>query len=144
MSDPLSCLCLEVRGAAQTLTRLYDRELESAGITVTQLSQLAAIRRMAGPTVGELAIELGLDRSTLGRNIRLLESLALVGLEQGQDARRKHLYLTKQGRATLRKAVPIWSGMQKKLKKRLGVEKRALLHELMSDLSSPELLEAKA
>jgi len=140
MTD-LRCLCIEVRSAAQTLTRLYDQALIPAGITVTQLSQLNAIYQLSEPTVSQLSKAIGLDRSTLGRNIRLLESMQLLTSQIGQDARTRTLRLTKKGMAALKGAAPLWASVQSRLTQKLGTEKRELLLELMADLASTDLRE---
>jgi len=140
MTD-LRCLCIEVRGAAQTLTRLYDKALQPAGITVTQLSQLNAVRQLQEPTVSQLAHATGLDRSTLGRNIRLLESMTLLTSQRGQDARTRTLSLTKKGGAALTRAAPLWANLQSQLAQKLGTQKRELLLELMAELATTDLQE---
>ena len=135
MSDATHCLCIEVRTAAQKLTKLYDAALADFDITVTQLSQLNAIRKLGAPTLTDLSIETELDRSTLGRNIRLMEQQGLVAMTSGQDARTRVVKLTRKGHSTLRRAGPAWWQVQSSLIDQLGLEKRQLLQELLSDLS---------
>ena len=132
------CLCIEVRSAAQKLTRLYDDALSDAGITVTQLSQLNTIRELGSPTLTDLATATGLDRSTLGRNLRLLEKAGLVSLCTGKDARTREITLTRAGLARLKKGAPLWHNMQTDLTTRLGPEKRQLLNELLTELAQIE------
>jgi DNA-binding MarR family transcriptional regulator len=132
------CLCIEVRSAAQKLTRLYDDALADAGITVTQLSQLNSIRDLGSPTLTDLATATGLDRSTLGRNLRLLEKEGLVSLCPGKDARTREINLTRAGINRLKKGGPLWHNIQADLTTRLGPEKRQLLNELLSELTHIE------
>ena len=132
----LKCLCIELRNAAQALTRLYDEQLAPAGITVTQLSQLNHIRELENPTLTALAAATQLDRSTLGRNLRLLEKQGLVTLAPGADARTREVRLTGKGGAALRDGAPLWFAVQHKLANRLGAEKRGLLTELLNDLTA--------
>jgi len=135
--DPdLRCICIELRNAAQAVTRLYDDQLASAGISITQLSQLNHIRELGTPTLGALAEATGLDRSTLGRNIRLLEKQGLVAMTAGEDARTRIVCLTRNGQSALSDAAPLWLDMQKNLTARLGPEKRALLSELLGTLTA--------
>ncbi|MEM1433781.1 MAG: MarR family winged helix-turn-helix transcriptional regulator [Pseudomonadota bacterium] len=136
--DPLDlrCICIEVRNAAQALTRLYDEQLLDAGISITQLSQLNHIHKLGAPTLKALAEATGLDRSTLGRNMRLLEKQGLVVLSSGEDARTRIISLTRDGKAALRHAAPLWLDMQHTLNARLGPRKRALLSELLSELTT--------
>lgn len=129
------CLCIEVRAAAQKLTRLYDDALTEAGITVTQLSELNTIRELGAPTVTELAQATDLDRSTLGRNLKLLEKRGLVSMAPGKDLRTRNVKLTRAGTAALKKGAPIWYSVQASLLDRIGPEKRQLLQELLTDLT---------
>ncbi len=64
-----SCIRIDVR-TAQRLT--YDLAMAPSGLTVTQFSPRHAIKTPEAPNLIQLAAEAGLDRSTLGRNIRLL------------------------------------------------------------------------
>ena len=134
----MRCLCIELRNAANALTRLYDAQLVPAGISVTQLSQLNHILEQGTPTLKDLAAITGLDRSTLGRNMRLLEEQGLVSLAPGEDARTKVVSLTRRGRSTLGQAAPLWMNTQKSLIEKLGSEKRALLSELLTELTAQE------
>ena len=137
----IRCLCIEVRSAAQNLTRLYDQALLPAGITITQLSQLNTIRELSEPTLSQLAKATGLNRSTLGRNIRLLESMDLISVQVGQDARTKSIRLSRQGRMAMKRAVPLWAKVQTGLQQKLGKQKRELLNELMAELTATDLQE---
>ena len=132
----LTCICSELRSAANALTKLYDAQLTPAGISITQLSQLNHIYQHGKPTLKELAKTTGLDRSTLGRNVRLLEQQGLVSLAAGEDARTKVVSLTRDGKAALGKAAPLWMDMQSRLTEKLGPEKRAQLSELLTELTA--------
>ncbi len=83
--DPVACYCVNVRRAALALTARYDEALAPHGLKVTQFSLLHAVKRRGHPNLTELAEATGLDRSTLGRNLRGLEALGLVALSPGQD-----------------------------------------------------------
>ena len=132
----LKCICIELRNAAHLVTKRYDAELADAGISITQLSQLNHIRELGQPTLKALADVTGLDRSTLGRNMRLLEKQGMVTLSSGEDARTRVVSLTRRGRSALRQAAPLWLDVQTQLSGRLGPEKRALLSELLNELTA--------
>ena len=134
----LACICIELRNAANALTKLYDAQLVPAGISISQLSQLNHIYQLGAPTLKELAARTGLDRSTLGRNTRLLEQQGLVTVAAGEDARTKVVSLTRGGKAALGEAAPLWMDLQSRLTKKLGPGKRALLSELLTELTAQE------
>lgn len=78
---------------------------------------------------------MGLDRSTLGRNLRVLEGEGLVKLAEGADLRNRLVYLTEAGEARLMAALPAWEAAQQRLVERLGEDKRALLVGLLNELA---------
>src|SRR3954453_22276475 len=80
-----ACTCFVIRRAARHLTQSYDRFLAPTGLRTTQYSLLSTLKRTGPRTIQSLAAEMGLDRTTLGRNLRPLERDGLVSI--GVDAR---------------------------------------------------------
>ncbi|MBL0278038.1 MAG: winged helix-turn-helix transcriptional regulator [Anaeromyxobacter sp.] len=118
--DPVSCLCTNARRAALVLTARYDAALAPHGLKVTQFSLLHAVKRHGAPNLTRLAEATGLDRSTLGRNLRGLEGLGLVALSPGDDLRDRVVTLTEAGRERLRQAGEAWRALQGSLGAALG------------------------
>ncbi len=125
--DEVVCLCSNARRAALALTSLYDEALAPHGLKVTQFSLLHAIKRRETPNLSGLAGATGLDRSTLGRNLRVLEELRLVALSPGDDQRDRVVRLTERGAATLRAATKAWLKLQERLSGALGEDAERLL-----------------
>ena len=134
---PQTCLCIDLRSAAQQLTQTYDAALRPAGITVTQFSQLHQIQALNNPTLTQLSDASQQDRSTLGRNIRVLERQGLVRTQPGADARTRTIHLTSEGTRTFQRAIPLWHGAQSELLKRLGSDGRNQLNQLLTTLTAP-------
>ncbi|MNP65853.1 hypothetical protein D3C76_1614830 [compost metagenome] len=78
---------------------------------------------------------MGLDRSTLGRNLRVLEGEGLVTLVEGEDMRNRIVLLTEAGAERLKAALPAWEAAQQRLIDRLGAEKRETLLKLLDELA---------
>lgn len=129
------CLCMNLRSAAQQLTKTYDAVLAPSGLTANQFSLMNYIRTLEVPTMRYLAESSGLDRSTLGRNLRVLEKQGLVTLGVGTDARTREIRITKAGRDSMRRATPLWEGVQDTLAARLGQQNRAQLKALLNELT---------
>jgi DNA-binding MarR family transcriptional regulator len=125
--DSVTCLCSNVRRAALALTARYDDALAPHGLKVTQLSLLHAVKRREAPNLTELAEATGLDRSTLGRNLRLLEAAGLVALSLGGDQRDRRAALTEAGRTQLRAATRTWAALQDELGAALGPDAERLV-----------------
>jgi DNA-binding MarR family transcriptional regulator len=78
---------------------------------------------------------MGLDRSTLGRNLRVLEGEGLLMLVEGEDMRNRIVMLTEAGIERLKAALPAWEAAQQRLIDRLGAEKRETLLRLLDELA---------
>lgn len=132
---PSQCLCTNLRRAARGVSRHYDGALDGFGINVAQYSLLCNLQRLDQPSISTLAHAMGLDRSTLGRNLRVLEGEGLVTLIEGEDHRNRVVLLTETGRERLAAALPAWEAAQQRLIEKLGVEKRETLLALLDELA---------
>ncbi len=131
-----TCHCTRLRRAAHAVTRLYDEALAATGLTVTQFSLLRTISRLDEPYITTLAEATGLERSTLGRNLRPLEKAGLVVFLPGRDSRTRLVRLSRQGMRALDRAIPQWEAAQKKVAGLLGdghVEQLTTLLEELID-----------
>lgn len=115
-----SCYCITLRNATRRLTSLYDEALAPLGINVTQFSQLRNVGRFQPVSLTDLAKKMELDRSTVGRNTKILERMGLVAAAPGEDHRENILALAEKGEALLEQALPIWEGVQARISRRLG------------------------
>ncbi len=127
-----SCACYKVRKAARTVTKVYDEALRPSGLRVTQFSLLMATRIMGPVTVVRLAQVMVMDRTTLTRNLQILEKQGLISIKPGEDRREREVNLTAEGMEVLAKAVPLWEEAQERVQKGLGEER---LHNILGDLS---------
>jgi DNA-binding MarR family transcriptional regulator len=77
---------------------------------------------------------MGMDRSTLTRNLRPLETegLITVGLEGWRRSRA--LQITKKGRARLQEALPLWEKAQQTLRQKLGNQRWDRIRSDLDDL----------
>jgi len=113
------CACLQSRMTARALTRMYDEALRPTGLKVTQLSLLAAIDRGVTGSISGLADMLALERTTLTRNLRLLEDAGLITPRAGGGRAVAH-ELTEAGRQALAKATPLWRKAQDAVEAGMG------------------------
>jgi DNA-binding MarR family transcriptional regulator len=129
------CICSTLRLATRAITKLYGDHLAPAGVNAPQFAQLEALSRLGQATIGKLAAETDLDRSTLGRNVRVLERMGLVELGPGDDERTRVLSLTKTGQRTLARATPLWASVQDAVTMRLGPRRTEQLLDLLGSLA---------
>ncbi len=135
---PTQCLCTNLRRASRGISRHYDGALDGFGINVAQYSLLCNLKRLDQPSISSLAEAMGLDRSTLGRNLRVLENAGLVKLAEGEDHRNRLVCLTRTGEERLEAALPAWEAAQQRLIDRLGEDRREQLLQLLDDLAGPD------
>ncbi|MCZ6479953.1 MAG: MarR family winged helix-turn-helix transcriptional regulator [candidate division NC10 bacterium] len=126
-----ACACFNIRKAARAISQLYDDVLRPSGLRVTQFSILAVTKRLGPVTVTRLAEETVTDRTTLTRNLKILQQQKLIRIASGQDRREREVTLTDGGRAALAQAYPFWKGVQAQVAKGLGPER---FRRLLSDL----------
>ena len=103
-----SCIGTRVRKAARVVANHYDKHLKPAGLKGTQFTLLNTIFMNPAATIGQLADILGLDRTTLNRNLKPLEGKGLIRSGSGKDPRTRTLQLTKEGTKLLQSALPLW------------------------------------
>lgn len=132
------CLCTQLRRAARGVTKRYDDALAGAGLTTAQFSLLRHLDRLESPSITDLAAAMGLERSTLGRNVRVLEGQGLLELGNAVDQRNRLVSMTALGRARLDDAVHAWNDAQLQLTQKFGSEKRAALIALLDELHALE------
>lgn len=116
------CACRKMRETSRKITRMYDEYLRPAGIKATQFTMLAVVARKDEATLTELAKTLGMERTTLSRNLRPLERNGLIEISAEGYRRARSANITNKGIAVMEKALPLWRSAQKSLKRRLGDE----------------------
>lgn len=134
-----SCLCLHVRRAARTIARRFDDAFRPLDLTSGQYSLLMSLNRPSAPHMKDVASLLAMDRTTLTANLKPLERRGLVEiLPDPKDKRGRLLTLTKDGRALLARAFPIWQETQKQLENQVAdTDPKQLLAALINLSSEP-------
>ena len=128
----VACYCTLLKAATRRMATAYDEALAPVGINVAQFSLLRTITRLEPVTLTELGRRMELDRSTIGRNVRVVERLGLVSLGRGEDQREAMVTLTDAGREALERGAPLWEGVQTTLEARMGSEGAQELRDLLA------------
>ena len=115
-----ACICIALRKATRRVSAIYDEIMSPAGINVAQFSLMRNIQRNQPVSVTELGRITELDRSTVGRNCKVLERDGLVALEPSEDEREARLVLTDLGKRLLIDGEPLWLQAQEKVKAALS------------------------
>ena len=132
-----NCACFKSRQAARLITRAYDEALKPTGLKTTQFSLLTAVVYAQGAlTLTDLAEHLGMDRTTLSRNLRPLERRGLITISAEGYRRSRHVDITPAGERLLAEAVPLWRRAQQQLKSSIGTDVWDGFHRHMALVAS--------
>ncbi|HWX20092.1 MAG TPA: MarR family winged helix-turn-helix transcriptional regulator [Candidatus Binatia bacterium] len=118
-----SCTCFNVRRVSRVITQFFDAEVRRHGIRPTQTPILGALQAKNGWGMAGLSEWLGMERTTLLRNLRPLQRDGLVRARGGGRGGRVELEITAKGRAALGKTLPAWRSAQDKVVATLGAER---------------------
>jgi DNA-binding MarR family transcriptional regulator len=138
----MGCTCMRMRRATRRVTQLYDHALEPSGLTVSQFGLLAYLLGASGApsnasSIGTIAEWLGMDPTTLNRNLKPLVAKGLArNAADSADGRVRVVQITEKGRRALLKAVPFWRSAQTRVDKTLGPQVTAELNELLDTSAS--------
>ena len=127
-----ACTCGELRKAARAITLLYDSAFKSSGLLSTQLGVLDIICNTEAIRISDLAEKQGMDRTTLTRNLSVLEKQGYIKITSGSDQRTRIVTATHKGRNAVAKAIPLWRDVQRKVRLEMGEKS---WQELMQNLN---------
>lgn len=92
--------------------------MRGASLSLAQFGLLAHIATAHDDTISGLAERVGLDQSTLSRNLRGLEDAGLVEIVTAEkDLRRRAVWLTETGARQLEAALVEWRNAHSQLSK---------------------------
>ena len=116
------CLATRTLLLNRTISGLYNEALRPLGLTTAQLTLLVIVAKRGPVSPGEVAKRLNMDKSTLSRNVRLMEDHGWLSVspDQGQSGRSQSLTIESKGRKLIEKALPLWQGAQERARELLG------------------------
>ncbi len=117
-----ACVALNLRKSSHIISRFYAKEMRDSPVRGPLFSLLAMIRRHGSATITALARDIGLDRTTLTRNLKQLEQRDLIEISRA-TANKKEVRLLPKGEAALNNALLYWRKTQDKVLQELGEER---------------------
>jgi len=127
------CLCYNFRKVSRALSQVYDEALKPTGIRGTQYALLYFTASRQPINFNDLAKVTSSDKTTIARNLKVLEGKGLVYFEAGEDRREREVSLTKKGQEILIEAFPLWKKIQGRVKDVMGKNR---VDQLLDDLSA--------
>ena len=120
MSALENCVCFNLRRVMRVVTQFYDSEMRRHGIRPTQGTLLASLQARESWSMAELSDWLGMERTTLVRNLQPLQRDGLVQISGGGRGNLVELAITSKGRKQIEKLAPAWKSAQSAVVKSLG------------------------
>ena len=120
-----NCYCVNLRRSAGVVSNYYDRALSELGINASQFYLLVTLEQLDYANGTQLAGAVGLDRSTMVRNVRVLMEHGWI--QEVVKDRGKNYALTEKGRKILNEGRPCWARAQAALESYLGEDAKAIL-----------------
>jgi DNA-binding MarR family transcriptional regulator len=117
---PDLCHCHAARRHARLLTRLYDRHLSAVDISISQFSILALIEERPQILIAELAEAMVMERTTLVRALKPLQSEGYVASHAEGPRSAIRLSLSVKGMTKLKEAEPYWEAAQREREGQVG------------------------
>jgi len=133
---PENCVCFNLRWVTRAVTQFFDAEMRRHGIRPTQGSILLALNAKESWTMAELSDWLGLERTTLVRNLRPLQRDGLTRAVGGGRGGRVELSITAKGQKKIEESMPAWRSAQSAVVKTLGERRWSAI---LSDLETAAL-----
>ena len=130
---PRGCTNFKLRQLSRVVTRHYDAYMAATGLKATQYSLLSQVVQLGPIRPSDLARCMGMDASTLTRNLQPLVAQAWLRQKPGHDARSRLIEATTEGRAKRAQAQRAWKQAQLSLNARLGERSLTLLHATIDD-----------
>jgi DNA-binding MarR family transcriptional regulator len=136
MSAVENCVCFNLRWVTRAVTQFYDAEMRRHGIRPTQGTILSSLMAKGSWNMAELSDWLGMERTTLVRNLGPLQRDGLVKINGGGRGRLVEVAITAKGRKQIEKITPAWKSAQRAVVKTLGEKRWAAI---LSDLETAAL-----
>ncbi len=146
LKEVQGCMLLRVGRLARRARQIYDRHLEPAGLTINQFGLLAHIYagstgNLPGHSLGALAEIIGMDPTTLNRNVKPLIAAGLaVNRADAADRRVRIIAISAKGAGLFERAIPQWRAAEGEVARIVGNETLAAMTGLV-DLVSLKLAE---
>jgi len=133
------CPGMRVARATRVLARVFNDQFRALGLQSSQHGVLTFVA-LAGPggaTIGALADELLLDRTTLTRNLRPLQKAGYLTITRSpKDARVQIVSLTKKGQNTIEALFPLWQRAYNQIRDALGPQALAELSDRLDQTTA--------
>ena len=126
-----ACLGMRVSRLHRVIARVYEQELQTAGLSLPQMEILTVLVTAAGPVrQATLAAKLRAERSTVSRNLALMQKRGWVTVaETSPTGRAMSVTITGTGEAAFTSASTAWRSAQTTAAGILGADAVSVLDQ---------------
>jgi DNA-binding MarR family transcriptional regulator len=129
------CAHANLRRTMRAVGRHYDQALKPSGLKATQFTLLAVLANKRNMPVSQLADAMGMDRTTLTRNLGPLQRSGWIENGRAEDERVRLISLNAAGYEKLKQAIPMWRSAQARVVGALGASELAGLTAVLAELN---------
>ncbi len=116
------CVALNLRKSSAIISRFYSHGMRKAPVNGPLFSLMAMIRKRGSASITALARDVGLERTTLTRNLGQLEKRGFIEISPG-TANKKEIRLLPAGERALDTALMYWRKTQSRVVNGLGEDR---------------------
>ena len=120
--DPINCLTYNAQRIARSMGRQMEIALRPVGLTNQQFSTLTILKHFKVMSTLELADKLGVERTTMTRNLEQMRLKNWLEPSEMEDQRVRAFQLTEAGSKLQSEALPLWKEQQANFLESLGDE----------------------
>lgn len=125
------CIGNRLRCLSRIVDKQFRASLKDYNITESQLSILFALRKLGKIEQGKIGEALILERSTVSRNVKLLEKREIITRTSDY---RPEIELTAKGEKLVDLLIPVWETLMDNLMEKLGNDGLEIIESLEKKL----------
>jgi DNA-binding MarR family transcriptional regulator len=130
------CNLFYLRRAARAVSKQYGAAMKDSPVEATQFSVLFILSRAGALSITALANKMGLDRTSMSRNLLPLQAHGYIVVSDEGMTRAREVSLTEAGSVALQELMPMWRQAQAEFAEHLGEADTALLIELLGRVAT--------
>ena len=130
------CNLFYLRRAARAVSKQYGAAMKDSDVEATQFSVLFILSRSGALSITDLANKMGLDRTSMSRNLTPLQTHGYISVSDIGMTRAREVTITEIGKEALHDLMPMWRKAQAAFSERMGEADTALLIELLGRVAT--------
>lgn len=137
------CLGVRIGRLHRLVARRFEHALRPVGLTLPQLEVLAVLMLRGSVKPTTVADALAVERSTISRNLSVMERKGWVARESSPSGRSASVAITDEGIAVLAAAKEAWGEAQAHIVELVGTNTSVTIDSWLDALTAPETSRAE-